>query len=182
MIEFPNVINCDGFNLEKVEPSFDVAKYLFNIVDSQREYLGKWLIWVEKSNKPEDMYDHLNKASKTNNGSYYIVLDGKIIGSVGLGIISETHKIGEIGYWLSKDYNGRGIMTNAVKTLSDFGFNTLGLDRIEILVDTENRASQAVAERAGFEKESVSRHSFILHGKSRDNIVFVKFRKGLENA
>ena len=143
--------------------------------------IARDLIPVEGSKilKPEDMYEHLNKTSKTNNGSYYIVLDGKIIGSVGLAIISETHKIGEIGYWLSKDYNGRGIMTNAVKVLSDFGFNTLGLNRIEILVDTENRASQAVAERAGFEKESVSRHSFILHGKSRDNIVFVKFRKGL---
>ncbi len=179
MVEFPKIINCDGFNLEKVEPSFDVAKHLFGIINAQRDYLGKWLIWVEASKKPEDMYDHLNKASKTNNGSYYIVINGEIIGSVGLGIISETHKIAEIGYWLSKDYTGRGIMTKAVKALSDFAFDVLKFDRIEILVDTENLASQAVAERAGFEKESVAKHSFILHGQSRDNIVFVKFRKGL---
>lgn len=178
-MEFPKIITCDGFNLEKVEPTFDVATKLFNIVDSERDYLGKWLIWVEASKKPEDMYDHLVKASKTNNGSYYIVQDGNVIGNIGLGVISETHKLGEIGYWLSKNYTGKGIMTKAVKALSDFGFDVLNFNRIEILVDTENLASQAVAERAGFEKESVSKHSFILHGQSRDNIVFVKFRKGL---
>ena len=180
MVEFPKIIQADGFTLEKVKPTFDTAKYLFELVDRQREYLAKWLEWVDFSNCPEDMYPHLLKSSETKSSNYYIVQDNKIIGSISFVVFSEKHKMAEIGYWLSKDYNGRGIMTRAVKALESFGFETFNLNRIGITADSENLKSCAVAERAGYIKEGVLRQANILRGLPRDIAVYSKLKSEWE--
>ena len=89
MAEFPKIIQADGFTLEKVKPTFDTAKYLFELVDRQREFLVKWLEWVDFSNCPEDMYPHLLKSSETKSSNFYIVQDNKIIGSISFVVFSE---------------------------------------------------------------------------------------------
>ena len=88
MVDFPKRIKSDGFWLEKVKPTFEVANHLFNIVKNQRAYLAKWLEWVDFSNSPEDMYPHLLKSSQTNNANYYIVLNKEVIGAISLIIIN----------------------------------------------------------------------------------------------
>ena len=64
MADFPKSIDCGEFRLEKVAPTFNTARYLFELVDSQRQYMAEWLGWVDKSNCPEDMYPHLLKSSE----------------------------------------------------------------------------------------------------------------------
>lgn len=179
MIEFPKKLKGDGFDLVKVEPSFEAAMALFEIIDSQREYLAQWLVWVDSYKCPENVFSYMKRASDTKNGAYYIVVDGKIVGSVSLEVVSEVHKIAEGGYWLSKDYTGRGIITKAVNLLVDYGFDVIGFNRIVLLVNTGNSASKAVAERTGFVQESIAKNSFVIRDEVRDDIVFVKFRKGL---
>ena len=100
MFEFPKRIQCDDFVLEKINPSFDNARRIFEIVDSEREFLSEFLDWIDVSNCPEDMYIHMYKVSKTDNGSYYIIYDGEIVGSVGVDISSGKNKIAEIAYWV----------------------------------------------------------------------------------
>lgn len=180
MAEFPKTIQADGFTLEKVNPSFDMAKYLFELVDSQREYLAKWLEWVDFSNCPEDMYPHLLKSSETKSSNYYIVHDNKIIGSISFVAFSEKHKFAEIGYWLSKDYNGKGIMTKAVGTLERFAFEVLGMNRVEIKSDVENKKSRAVPVRCGYKEEGVLRQSNLLRGQPRDIVVYSKLKSEWE--
>ena len=49
MTDFPKSIDCGDFRLEKVEPTFDTARYLFELVDSQREYMAEWLDgWINQ--------------------------------------------------------------------------------------------------------------------------------------
>ncbi len=180
MVEFPKIIKGDGFDLVKVEPTFDTAKYLFELVDAQREFLAKWLDWVDKSNRPEDMYPHMIKSSETTNGNYYIVLDNKIIGVISFVEFSEKHKFAEIGYWLSKDYNGRGIMTSAVKMLEKFAFEVLGMNRVVIKADFENKKSRAIPERCGYKEEGVLRQTRILRGRVRDIVVYSKLKSEWE--
>ena len=57
---------------------------------------------------------------------------------------------GEIGYILRESYRGKGLMTEAVQLLVDFGFKTLKLDQIIAYTDLSNSASAAVLQRAGF--------------------------------
>lgn len=180
MIEFPKIIKGDGFDLVKVEPSFDIATKLFKTIDAQREYLAQWLVWVDKYNRPEELYSYMKRAADVKNGAYYIVIDGNIVGSVGLEVLSEVHKTAEVGYWLSQEYTGRGIMTKAVNLLVNYGFDVIGFNRIVLLANTGNLPSTAVAERTGFVQESIAKNSFVIRDEIRDSFVFVKFRKGLD--
>ncbi len=180
MIEFPKVIYSDGFTLEKVKPLFDTAKYLFELVNAQRQYMSEWLEWVDVSNSPEDMYPHLKKSSEITNSNYYIIFDKKIIGSISFVSLLEKHKMAEIGYWLSRDYNGRGIMTRAVRSFETLGFKDLGLNRIEIKVDVDNIKSRAVPERCGYVKEGINRQSYVLRDVPRDIVVYSKLKSEWE--
>jgi RimJ/RimL family protein N-acetyltransferase len=80
--------------------------------------------------------------------------DGFLIGGAGIALNtgSNAHR-GEIGYWVSKNYRGRGLATAAVKALSQYAFETLGLRRIEATAFPHTAASHRVLERAGFTRE-----------------------------
>lgn len=65
---------------------------------------------------------------------------------------------GEIGYWGNSDFARRGLMTEAVKGITDFAFEHLGLRRIEAFSDDENEASWRVCERAGYVHEGTLRN------------------------
>lgn len=174
MAEFPPVMKADDFQLEKIAPTFENARTVFTLIDGQREYLAQWLNWVKFVKTPEDEYPALVKGFDTKKGSYFITQNGAIRGSVSFVELNEADKRGEIGYWLSRDAMGQGIMTRAVGVLELYGFDVLGLNRIEIHVDTENLPSQAVARRAGYAREGVLRKFMMLHGAPRDIVVFAK--------
>ena len=175
MAEFPRVIPAPDFQLEKIAPTFEKARIVFELIDGQREYLAQWLDWVDTTISPETAYPFMQRTSNTDNGNYYIVQSGRVIGSIGVDY-SEKRKSGEIGYWLSRDANGRGIMTRAVGVMERVCFDALGANRVEILVDVENAKSQAVAMRAGYVREGVLRQSMLLHGAPRDMIMFSKIK------
>ncbi len=176
MTEMPTVLYDGDFKIEKVKPTFEHAREIFETVDAQREFLGKWLEWVDATNSPEDAFPHMYKSSQSDSKSYYITADGKIIGSVSLVNGSVSHKYAEIGYWLSKDFNGRGIMTRAVHEIEKFVFNIMGLNRVEIQVDVENIPSQGVAVRCGYVREGIARSRYVLRGEARDVIIYSKLK------
>jgi RimJ/RimL family protein N-acetyltransferase len=83
--------------------------------------------------------------------------DGRLLGSISLMRFAWEHARGEVGYWLARDARGLGHATRAVQAICAWGFAALRLERIDLLASTGNRASQLVAERAGFTREAVLR-------------------------
>jgi RimJ/RimL family protein N-acetyltransferase len=83
--------------------------------------------------------------------------DTRLLGSIALMDINWDHGRGEVGYWLAREARGQGHVTRAVELICAFGFERLRLARIALLAATQNRASQRVAERAGFTREGVLR-------------------------
>ncbi len=77
-----------------------------------------------------------------------------------------------LGYWVRTARTGRGIATAVVLLLADFGFKELKLNRIEIMVDIENKRSQRVAEKTGAVREGILRNRLIIHNKVRDVVLF----------
>jgi RimJ/RimL family protein N-acetyltransferase len=75
--------------------------------------------------------------------------DDRLIGTVGLMELGREGR-GEIGYWTAAEARGRGVTTRAVVLLRDWAHAVLGIGTIDILPHRDNRASQVVAERAGF--------------------------------
>jgi ribosomal-protein-serine acetyltransferase len=93
-------------------------------------------------------------------------------GVCGFHPIDEGNKIGGIGYWLSKFFLGKGIMTMSVKSIVKIGFQVYGLNRIEITCATGNIKSQAIPERLGFKFEGVLRGREYLGGKYLDHAMY----------
>ena len=75
---------------------------------------------------------------------------GRLIGTVGLMDVDRERGYGELGYWTAAQARGRGAASRAVALLCDWAHAELGLRELEILSHRDNRASQRVAERAGF--------------------------------
>jgi ribosomal-protein-alanine N-acetyltransferase len=102
---------------------------------------------------------------------YAIEEDGRVVGSIGMRV--NANETGHIGYWCAREARGRGIVPRALRLLSRYAFDQLGLGRVELVTDPDNTASQRVAEKVGFTREGVLR-SHLLHpdGRRRDSVMF----------
>lgn len=94
------------------------------------------------------------------------------LGGVGLNSINRKNNFANLGYWVRTGQTKRGIATAAVLLAAEFGFNDLGLNRIEILTAMGNVASQRVAEKAGAKKEGILRRRILLHNRPQDAIMY----------
>ncbi|MGP7818671.1 GNAT family N-acetyltransferase [Niallia sp. 01092] len=93
---------------------------------------------------------------------------GELIGTVDFVWWKPYHRSAEIGYVLSKDYWGRGIMTEAVKELIKFGFEKMDLIRIQARCFTENIGSERVMQKTGMSFEGIMRKGMLIKGKHQD--------------
>ena len=96
---------------------------------------------------------------------------GRLLGSIDLRV--NAMRTGHVGYWMAAETRGHGVCTHALRVLSRWGFDDLRLGRLELVTDPDNRASQRVAEKAGFRREGVLR-SYLLYpdGRRRDSVMF----------
>ena len=123
--------------------------------------------WIVKNLKEE-------RRKKHSNVNFVIDIDGRVVGAVGLDEIKEYKA--EIGYWLGEKYWGQGIMTEAVRLVTKFGFNKLGLKRIYARVFPWNKASMRVLEKAGYKFEGILRKDTKKGNRFLDTHIFARVR------
>ena len=131
-----------------------------NYAEAMREWIGEW-----HAGPREEL--HL------------IVVDAgsdELLGAAGIVRFERDERRCEIGYWLAPAARGRGVATRAVRILAGWAFASLPLDRIGITAEPGNRASCAVAERAGFTYEGVLRSWQVIKGERRDTAMYSLLR------
>ena len=107
--------------------------------------------------------------------SFAIWRENNLIGQISMGgIIMGAMRGAHIGYWIDREYAGRGYTTEAVNLLTQYGFSVLALHRIEINLRPENAASRRVAEKAGYVLEGERPRYLHIDGDWRDHLSFVK--------
>ncbi|MCD6270294.1 GNAT family N-acetyltransferase [bacterium] len=123
--------------------------------------------WVAKA---------IEKTKQRKSDSVYFVIDigGEVAGSVSFTKIKQYKA--EIGYWLGEKYWRQGIMTEAVKLATKFGFKELKLKRIYAYVFPWNKASMRVLEKAGYNLEGILRKDIKKNNKFIDAYLFAKVR------
>ena len=94
------------------------------------------------------------------------------MGLVGHHPIRWNDKSVVLGYWLSRDAVGHGIMTRCCRVLVNHAFFALGLDRVAILVAVGNARSRAIPERLGFKREGVILDAEWLYDHFVDHVVY----------
>lgn len=79
---------------------------------------------------------------------------------VGLGMspeIDHSERTAELGYIVAASARGRGVGSEILSALTDWGFGTLGMLRLQLYISVANAASQHVARRCGYVREGVLR-------------------------
>lgn len=103
--------------------------------------------------------------------------DGHCVGLAQLTNIDPVHRHGELGIFIGpKDLRGKGIGTNAVKELLDFGFSDLNLRRIHLRVTSDNLAAIKLYQTAGFEQEGCLKAHYFQDGHYLDVLLFAIMR------
>jgi RimJ/RimL family protein N-acetyltransferase len=112
----------------------------------------------------------------------FVIVDeasGRFIGSCGLNQLNPNFRMANLGYWIRTGSRGLGHTARATRLVARYGFEAVGLQRIEIVADVDNRASQRVAEKAGATREGRLRRRLFAHGRSSDAFLYSLVREDL---
>ena len=108
--------------------------------------------------------------------------DPLLVGSVGLKEIDRTHLQAELGYWIGVPYWGRGYATEAARAVVQYGFDTLGLNRIYAHHMTRNPVSGRILERIGMQREGVLRERVRKWGQFEDVVMYAVLKSDKTSA
>ncbi|MBI2542312.1 GNAT family N-acetyltransferase [Candidatus Woesearchaeota archaeon] len=106
--------------------------------------------------------------------NFAIDVGGEAIGGIGFREI-KIHRA-EIGYWLGRKYWNRGIMSEALRLATDFGFKKLRLRRVYAIVFCRNMASARILKKNNYKLEGVMKKYTLKDGKLIDVMIFAKIK------
>jgi ribosomal-protein-serine acetyltransferase len=139
----------------------DDAREMHALMDRHRDSLREWLTWIDATKTLAEVrrYAQFAQAQYETHAAfdYAIRSNGELVGSMGLHGLDWASRSAEIGYWLSPDSRGTGIVTRSARGLITYAFTRLDLHRVEIRCVIENERSRAVPVRLGLELEGISR-------------------------
>lgn len=102
-----------------------------------------------------------------------IEVDRQAVGNIGFTVKDDIYRYNaEIGYWLSEDYWGRGIMTEAVPIMTDYVFKNFRVNRLFACVLEGNTGSMRVLEAAGYQREAILRKAAVKNDQHLDEHIF----------
>jgi RimJ/RimL family protein N-acetyltransferase len=105
--------------------------------------------------------------------NFAITINDQVVGGIGLEPRQDVYrKTAILGYWLSEELWGRGMMTEAVKLVTDYAFKQLRFIRIQASVYSKNPASMRVLEKAGYQKEGILRNAVVKNNVVMDEHIY----------
>lgn len=136
------------------------AKELFRITELNRDYLARYLPWVndlQSLDHAKAYIEFCEREWRAGSGAHFgIYYHSQLSGHISLMFIRPKHKA-EVGYWIVENLSGRGITRRSVRAVMNYAFTELQLRRLLICSRPDNVASIAVARRLGFRYEGRER-------------------------
>lgn len=123
-------------------------------------------------NRVDDLY-----RGRGDKFQWIVVADAEPAGWITLVVANWEHGLAELGYALATEYQGQGLMTEALNLLlADLFFRT-SLERVEARCAVDNVPSRKVLEKLGFRREGTLRDYFVLDGRRVDNYLYAILRR-----
>jgi len=134
--------------------------------------VAHWIPTIPHPYTREDALAFIRGEVRPDHQALAIELDGRVVGGIGMGLNSHDYRA-TMGYWIAASGRGQGICTRALRLLSRHALDDLEVQRVDLVTDPDNVASQRVAEKVGFRREGVLR-SHLRHpdGRVRDSVMF----------
>jgi ribosomal-protein-alanine N-acetyltransferase len=99
--------------------------------------------------------------------------DGAMVGMIALSdVVRGPLQMANVGYWVAREHNGRGLASGAVADVAAFAFSTAGLHRLEAATLPDNHASQRVLEKNGFTRFGYATKLLLINGEWRDHALY----------
>jgi len=138
---------------------FNDADEVFELIDANREYLSKWLPFVSMTTSVKNTLAFIEDVQKSFSRElvFTITYQNKIAGLIGFKDIDRANRKFEIGYWITKENEGVGIVTRSCKTCIDLAFDKMKMNRVQIKCAVGNLKSIKIPKRLGFIFEGVER-------------------------
>nr|WP_319270838.1 GNAT family N-acetyltransferase [uncultured Draconibacterium sp.] len=144
--------------LELIDSS--MADVVFQTINRDREFLKKWLPFVNYTSKVEDTKTFIESITQNSNKSdlvYTIWYNEEFAGLIGFKDTDWVNRKTELGYWLAENMQHKGIITACVKKLMRFAFQKQKMNRIQIKVAEGNLPSEKIPVKLGFMYEGTER-------------------------
>ena len=169
----PIVVN---YNIRLEPLHLSVTETIFRAIDKDREYLKKWLPFVNQTLEISDtelfIQSVINQPDKKKDEIFCIWYKEEFAGLIGFKDIDWNNRKTELGYWLSEKLQGKGIMTACVQKLLRYAFKKLKMNRVQIKVALGNDKSAAIPKRLGFQFEGIERAGEFHQGSFLDLEVY----------
>ena len=156
----------------------DDIERLYEAAIESVETVYPWLLWCHPkySMAESEQWVKSRPAEWAAGNSFEFVMvdpkNSRFVGACGLNQFRMEHKIANLGYWVRRTAMGRGYAPAATRLLARFGFEQLGLNRIEIVAAAGNIPSQRAAEKAGPIREGVLRARLTIQDKVHDAVIY----------
>ncbi len=150
--------------------------------------LTQWLRWSNPKFSLQDSVAWIKQAQRlwrqrqTFNFGIFDPRDGRLLGSIWLSQINHKHQYANVGYWVRTGCTRRGIATASVRLIAEFGFEEVGLNRLEILAAVGNKASRRVARKVDARREGVLRQRLLLQERFHDAVMFSLLRQDAKSS
>ncbi|WP_313891916.1 GNAT family N-acetyltransferase [Psychrobacillus sp.] len=163
-------------------PKLEDAEAAWEAIIQSHYALKEWMPWAQKKQTLEETTTSLRQAMadfvtrKDLRLHLFLKETGEFVGSSGLHRINWDVRKFEIGYWIDSKFEGKGLMTEACARITEFAFEELQANRVEIRCDSENVRSRSVAERLGYTLEGTLRYDSLTADGKRlsDTCIYAK--------
>ncbi len=149
MSDLPAVFEATCESIPEISPWFRWCHAGYSEADAR-----SWLQSIPELWEQGVQYDFLITDAET----------GLLLGGCFLNHFDRAWALANLGYWVRTSQTRKGIASRATRLLARFGFEHLGLDRVEVVVEVGNTASLRAAQKAGATREGVLRNRLHRNG------------------
>ena len=166
------------------QPLPELSTYFFEILSKHRIKMLKWSGFAStiKTNKDaerwiKEIYFFNQGGQKFNS---ILVWKDHFAGMMALHRIDKANRRAEIGYWVNHDFQGNGLISRAMIPFLKHVFQTIDINRIDLIVGTENIKSISIADKTGFIKEGLMKEYFIINHVIHDAYMYRMLKSDFE--
>lgn len=156
-----------------------LAPEMFHLIDKNRQFLSQFMPWAVTTKTVKSSKAWILRTQEGwKDGTLFdygiFLRDQQVyIGSAGIHTLAWENRCAEFGYWLGKDFEGQGYISEALELLEKVIFEK-GFHRVEIRCAQDNQRSAAVARRRGYEQEGLLRENVLFQGQFQNTLIFAK--------
>ena len=171
---FTDTVHTERLVLRRFEFS-DLDSMMRNWVSDDKV---QWMYGEPSYKTKEEVISLLDEYIGRNQSGYYFrwaVIEKETeecIGQIAYFLVDSDNRFAEIEYCIGKAFQQKGYATEATKAVINYGFERIGLNKVQICVRPSNVASGKVIEKCGFKKDGVLRHYFFRDGAYEDRMYF----------